>query len=185
MAHLPNRFEILHSAGQCSVAVVHNERDSVSTHRRLDCLLNHLFRRKSKKTSKLRVTGFVRGNHRCPVDSPHKGPVTRKVLPFDDVIRSYIAAVPVSHHSISKITQTFVKFINPQITNSFHKHLNGHWNMNWIGVVYMVCFSFKTKSYINQCHDSAENRSMQKRRACLSQNLICKSVTQEYSLTNR
>ena len=29
---------------------------------------------------------FVRGIHRLPVNSPHKGPVTRKMLPFDDVI---------------------------------------------------------------------------------------------------
>ena len=29
---------------------------------------------------------FVRGIHRGPVNSPHKGPVTRKILPFDDVI---------------------------------------------------------------------------------------------------
>ena len=30
---------------------------------------------------------FVRRIHRSPVNSPHKGPVTRKMLPFDDVIR--------------------------------------------------------------------------------------------------
>ena len=29
---------------------------------------------------------FVRGVHRWPVNSPHKGPVTRKIFPFDDVI---------------------------------------------------------------------------------------------------
>ena len=29
---------------------------------------------------------FVRGIHRSPVNSPHAGPVTRKMLPFDDVI---------------------------------------------------------------------------------------------------
>ena len=29
---------------------------------------------------------FVRGIHRGPVNSPHKGPVTRKMVPFDDVI---------------------------------------------------------------------------------------------------
>ena len=29
---------------------------------------------------------FVRGIHRSPVDSPHKGPVTRKMFPFDEVI---------------------------------------------------------------------------------------------------
>ena len=29
---------------------------------------------------------FVRGIHRRPVNSPHKGPVTRKMVPFDDDI---------------------------------------------------------------------------------------------------
>ena len=29
---------------------------------------------------------FVQGIHRRPVNSPHKGPVTRKLFPFDDVI---------------------------------------------------------------------------------------------------
>ena len=52
----------------------HNERDSVSNHQPRGCLLNRLFRRRSKKTSKLRVTGL------------YKGPVTRKMFPFDDVI---------------------------------------------------------------------------------------------------
>ena len=63
----------------------HNEHDGVSNHRRLDCLPNRIFRRRSKKTSKLRVTGFYEGIHRWPVDSPQKGPVTRKMFPFDDV----------------------------------------------------------------------------------------------------
>ena len=31
---------------------------------------------------------FVRGIHRWPVNSLHKGPVTRKMFPFDDVITS-------------------------------------------------------------------------------------------------
>ena len=29
---------------------------------------------------------FVKGMHQWPVNSPHKGPVTQKMLPFDDVI---------------------------------------------------------------------------------------------------
>ena len=29
---------------------------------------------------------FLRGIHRSPVNSPHNGPVTRKMFPFDDVI---------------------------------------------------------------------------------------------------
>ena len=32
------------------------------------------------------LLAFVRGNHRSPADSPNKGPVMRKMLPFDDVI---------------------------------------------------------------------------------------------------
>ena len=40
----------------------HNGRDGVSDHQPHDCLLNRLFRRRSKKTSKLRVTGLCVGN---------------------------------------------------------------------------------------------------------------------------
>ena len=40
----------------------HNGGDSVSNHQPHDCLLNRLFRRRSKKTSKLRVTGLCGGN---------------------------------------------------------------------------------------------------------------------------
>ena len=40
----------------------HNERDGVSNHQPHDCLLNRLFRHRSKKTSELRVTGLCVGN---------------------------------------------------------------------------------------------------------------------------
>ena len=40
----------------------HNERDGVSNHQPHGCLLNRLFRRRSKKTSKLRVTDLCAGN---------------------------------------------------------------------------------------------------------------------------
>ena len=40
----------------------HNERDGVSNHKPHDCLLNRLFRRRWKKTSKLHVTGLWVGN---------------------------------------------------------------------------------------------------------------------------
>ena len=44
-----------------------NGRDSVSNHQPHDCLLNRLFRRRSKKTSELRVTGL------CARNSPGTG----------------------------------------------------------------------------------------------------------------
>ena len=40
----------------------HNGRDSVSNHQPCDSLLKRLFRSRSKKTSKLRVTGLYAGN---------------------------------------------------------------------------------------------------------------------------
>ena len=39
-----------------------------------------------KKHQSSASLAFVRGIHRRPVKSPHKGPVTRKMPPFDDVI---------------------------------------------------------------------------------------------------
>ena len=40
----------------------HNDHDGVSNHQPHGCLLNRLFRRRSKKTSKFRVTGLCVGN---------------------------------------------------------------------------------------------------------------------------
>ena len=34
---------------------------------------------------------FVLGIHRGPVNSPHKGPVTRKMFPFDDIIMGMVS----------------------------------------------------------------------------------------------
>ena len=73
----------------------HNEHGVVSDHQPNDCLLNCLFRQRSKKTSKLCITGLCVGNspigfcvENSPitVNFPHKGPVTRKMFQFDDVI---------------------------------------------------------------------------------------------------
>ena len=42
---------------------------------------------------------FVRGIHRWPVISPHKGPVTRKMFPFDDVIMRHADRVAFQSHN--------------------------------------------------------------------------------------
>ena len=70
---------------QWSLQWRHDERDGVSNHQHHECLLNRLFRRRSKKTPKLRQLWPVTGD-RWPVNSPHKWPVTQKMFPFDDVI---------------------------------------------------------------------------------------------------
>ena len=71
-----------------------NGRDGVWNYRRLHCLLDRLFRRRSKKTLKLGVSGLNEGN--SPGTSLHKRPVTQKMFPFDDVIMltlQYITAL--------------------------------------------------------------------------------------------
>ena len=73
----------------------HYDHGGVSNHQPHCCLLNRLFRRRSKKTSKLRVTGLCAGNSPGPMNSPHKGPVMRKMFPFDDVIMEKAT----SHHT--------------------------------------------------------------------------------------
>ena len=61
----------------------HNEHDGISNHQHPDCLLSCLLRRRSRKTSKLCVTGLCEGN------PPVTGglPVTQKIFPFDNVIK--------------------------------------------------------------------------------------------------
>ena len=71
----------------------HNGCDGVSNYLSHHCLLNRLFRHRSKKTSKLHATGFCAGNSLvtdgfCMVtgEFPYKGPVTQRMSPSDDVI---------------------------------------------------------------------------------------------------
>ena len=72
---------------------------------RLKSLASRLFtqpfvRRRSKKTSRLRVSGLCVGIHRWPVNSPHKGPVTRKMFAFDDVIMVMSVTYAVVRHGV-------------------------------------------------------------------------------------
>ena len=64
-----------------------------------------------RKHQRSATLGFVREIHRWPVNSPHKGPVTRKMFPFDDVImedvrkaKTYSKSV-IAEGNLSKITR--------------------------------------------------------------------------------
>ena len=58
----------------------HNDHAGVSNHQPRGCLLNRLFRRRSKKTSKLRVTGLCAGN------SPGTGEFPAKMASYAENI---------------------------------------------------------------------------------------------------
>ena len=53
---------------------------------------------------------FVRGIHRWPVNSPHKGPVTRKMFPFDDVIM--VSSVICLNFMLGSCYVTFYSLVN-------------------------------------------------------------------------
>ena len=58
----------------------HNECDGISNHQLHECLLNRLLGRRSKKTSKVRVTGLYEGNSSVTGDFPHKRPVMQIIF---------------------------------------------------------------------------------------------------------
>ena len=64
----------------------HNGSDGVSNRQRYDCFLNRLFRRRSKKTSKLRVTGLCEGNSPVTGEFPAQRVSNAENVPIDDVI---------------------------------------------------------------------------------------------------
>ena len=114
----------------------HNDHDGVSNHQPHCCLLNCLFRRGSKKTSKLRVTGLCVGNSLGPVNSPNKGPVTLKMFPFDDVIMTSQKTIS------SRIDEptNYQEILGCEPVDSYRTHfvkwlyvfcvIRSHWNEN-------------------------------------------------------
>ena len=98
----------------------HNDHDGVSNHQPHHCLLNCLFGRRSKKTSKLHVTGL------CARNSPHKWPVTRKMFPFNDVIMVAIHLWYICTWSSACITYLYQRnvLIKVLIFKGFLKYIN-------------------------------------------------------------
>ena len=91
---------------------------------------------------------FVRGIHRWPINFPHKGPVTRKMFPFDDVIMIYhcnttlhtninVASVISAHGgtshwgSLCPLLLIWIHF-NPNMDNQLQPLLSVGWNYLFI-----------------------------------------------------
>ena len=134
-----------------------NGSNSVSNHQPHDCLLNRLFRRRSKITLKLRVTGLCAGNSPGPVNSPHKWPVTRKMFPFDDVIMHQMSAdlsltisaiASTDVHAIASIVCIDAVRPHMESRNYIHtdKSLHGHkYHISGLGcryIYWLECLTF-------------------------------------------
>ena len=77
----------------------HDERDGISNHQRLDGLLKSLFRRRSKKTAKLRVTGFWQGN--LPVTSEFLSQKASNAENISIIWRHYVIVAFFKFHETS------------------------------------------------------------------------------------
>ena len=86
--------------------------------------------RKHQRTASL---AFVRGIHRWPVNSPHKGPVTRKMLPFDDVIvwRCNLRLEHSSSHVVVHKTEVIYQFWQILLTKIIHIITNTIFKFWW------------------------------------------------------
>ena len=86
-----------------------NDYDAVSNHQPHDCLLNRVFKRRSKKTSKLRVTGLCAGNSPGPVNSPHKGASNAENVSIwwrhHDTAQCFTCADNLVHERMSQVCQ--------------------------------------------------------------------------------
>ena len=119
----PSSHPWLYLKNECPLQWRHNESDGVSNHWRLYCFLSRLFRRRSKKTSKLHGTGLCEGYPPVIGGFPSKGPVTRKLFPIDDVI------MPLCTLMARCLQLRYISFLlqnNPDDVIKW-KHFPGYW----------------------------------------------------------
>ena len=76
--HMCNLFS------HCLLPFYYKDNNDVWNQRQLDCLFNSLISLMKRYSKVPHYWPFVRGMHRWPMHSPHKGPVMRKAFP--DVI---------------------------------------------------------------------------------------------------
>ena len=108
-----------------------NERHGVSNQLRPLCLFNCWFRRRSKKTSKLRVTGLCEGNSAVTGEFPHKRSVKQKMFSFDDVtMRGLWCQFPdlflIEYMECTK-AMAIINVPHILVPNSLYDHLKHHY----------------------------------------------------------
>ena len=131
----------------------HNERDSVSNHQPRDCLFNRLFTHRSKKTSKLRVTGLCAGN------SPELGE-----FPAQRASNAEIGSIWWRHHEINTFVYRLTHWgLMPHIYIHTYTHIHTYICI-YIYIVdsfvtYVELFSIKSKSRWNWIENKMQNVS--------------------------
>ena len=99
----------------------HNGRDGVSNHRPHHCLLHRLFGRRSKKTSKLRVTGLCAGNSPVTREFPTQMASNRGkcFMKNEDCLRCRLVACSVPTHHQNQGFLYNIIYVPARINNWF------------------------------------------------------------------
>ena len=115
----------------------HNGRDSVSNHQPHDCLLNRLFRCRSRKTSKFLVTGLCAGNSPGTGEFPAQMARNAENFPFDDVIMTVPDRNPnqngrhiATDFSSAFLEETFFLLIQLSLKCVPNVPMNNHWTLD-------------------------------------------------------
>ena len=111
----------------------HNGRDGLSNHQPHDSLLNRLFRRRSKETSKFRVPGFCAGNF-CAGNSPVTGEFPAQMVSNAKNVRTDV------------LPQDLVRSRSREI----HKFriVKSHWNLAGNSAAAPLLFKFQSEAII-------------------------------------
>ena len=135
----------------------HNGRDSVSNHQPHDCLLNRLLRRRSKKTSKLCVTGLCVGNSSGTGEFP-----AQRASNAENVsiwLRHHVSLISFQERWHLAYTKTSVYYVNGTdviihpASNTFHKVWITWWRhqMETFSALLAICAG-NHRSTVNSPH---------------------------------
>ena len=141
--HYLSQFHLKQEISRITLLWRYNEHDCVSDHQPYDCLLNRLFRRRSKKTSKLRVTGL------CAGSSPGTGEFSAQMAGNAENVSMWWR-----HHELTKISYSiwwallafpYSFFFKPIISRCVFLCTLSHMNENvWHKIINEIC-NFRAK----------------------------------------
>ena len=127
----PYSFGLLHWHWHCIDVIMGAMASQITS---LTIVYSTVYSDPDKKHQSSASLDFVRGIHRWPVNSPHKGPVTRNMFPFDDVIM-------LGQHTIMQVQmkETWWKCANEsnEVTNSNEHNCNESKQSKIAGMLYV------------------------------------------------
>ena len=119
-------------------------------------------RHRSKKHQNTASLASVRGIHRWPVNSPHKGPVTRKMFQIDDVIRKLkMWSIKYRPLYLGLFVGSFANLRCKAISGRVKGHRDLLWNFRTMKTLYHSGKLPKSRSFKAQFHCKCKKKCTQ------------------------